>query len=233
MAWMKTYFELSSGLAQPIKVPAGTHKSLQKHFEDVTQKLRLVVASRKDGSTYWNSRTPDEKISNDVAGKAVLEHNRFVRQLFDDLAKWSKSPPDEEYEELTPELARTIWYGFSLLSLTHDRWVEDVYVEEMEILFDVMQGHERDGIDFGEAPLSKEQAAAVIGLFSCYFDRDDVRLTLPNNRDFLVTTDDYYWCPSHGAWHWEDVEEANYNYESDEESDCLRCPADGCDEVIG
>ena len=133
---------------------------------------------------------------------------------------------------MTPELAKTIWYGLSLLSLTHDRWVEDVYVEEMEMLFDVMQGHDRDGIDFGEEPLSTKQAAAVIGLFSYYFDHDDVRLTLPHNRDFLVTTGDYYWCPSHGAWHWEDVESANYDYENDKESDCLRCPADGCDEVV-
>lgn len=233
MAWMKTYFELSSGLAQTIKVPVGTYASLKYHFGEVTKKLGLTVTSFKDNPPHWNSRTPAGNVSNYVAGKAVLDHNRFVRDIFDDLAKWSETPPEGELEELTPELVKPIWYGFSMLSLPHDRWTRDVYIDEMEMLFDVMQGEEREGVTFGEEALTEKQAAAVISLFCPYFDHDDVRLTLPNDRDFLVTSDDYYWCPSHGAWHWEDVEQSNYDYENDQVSDVLRCPAEGCDEVVG
>lgn len=233
MPWMKTYFQLASGIKEPISVPVGTCAALESHIESVTKTLELEVVQYKDNPPRWGRYSPPQHIPNHIAARTVFEHNRFVREFYDDLAKWSQSPPDEACESFTPEFAASIWYGLSMLSIDYDRWIEEVYVEEMEMLFDVMRGQERGGIKFGEDPLTDKQAAAVISLFSAYFDRDDVRLTLPNDCDFLVTSDDYYWCPSHGAWHWQDVEHANYDYEEYRMSDNFICPADGCNEVIG
>lgn len=232
MTWQKAYFQLASGLSKTIRVPVGTCDAIKKHFVQVTETLGLEVVQFKDNSPHWNRYTPPAEIPNYTASNTVFGHNRFVRELYDDLAEWSENPP-KEYEELTPEFAKSIWYGFSMLDLDYDRWIEDVYVDEMEMLFEVMQGSERHGISFGEEALTAKQSAAVISLFSFYFDKDDVRLTLPNDHDYLVTSDDYHWCPSHGAWHWQDVEEANYDYDNDEINEPLRCPSEGCDETFG
>lgn len=223
---MRTYFELSSGLAKSITVPSGTCESLKRHFEEVTRKLQLEIVQHKDNPPRWNRRTAPKSVSDYVAGKTISAHNQFVRELHDDLAKWSQSPPENEpTEELTPEFAESIWYGFSMLSLAHDRWTRDFYIEEMEVIFDVLQGTERHGIVFGEKALTAKQAAAVITLFSSYFDHDDVRLDLPNGRDWLEASDETYWCPFHGCWHRQDVEEDSYGN--------VVCPADGCEEVVG
>lgn len=231
--WMKTYFQLSSGLAKTIQVPVGTCAALKQHFEEVTKKLKLEVVQYKNNPPHWNRYTAAKDVPDYIAGKTILAHNRFVRELHRDLAAWSEKPPNEPTEDLTPEFAQQIWYGFSMLELTYDRWVKDVYVEEMETIFDVLQGKEANGISFSAEPLTAKQAAEVIGLFSAYFDKDDVRLEVPNGCDFLVTNDEYLWCPSHGAWLWSDVEAANYDYENDTESENLVCPAEGCEEVIG
>ena len=224
MAWIKTFFQLSSGLEQTIKVPPGTCAALKKHFEAVTKTLDLKVSQFKDNPPHWEKHSPSAHVPNHIASDGVFGHNRLVRKLYYDLARWAEAPPDE-YEELTPAFAKTIWYGFSFLQLNYDRWTADVYHEEMEVLFDVMQGKETDGITFGEDNLTDKQAAAVISLFSMYFDKDDVRLELPNDCGFLVTSDQIYWCPAHGAWRDMDV----YLDEEDQ----VICPVDGCDEVIG
>lgn len=222
--YQRVYFGLSSGLSKPIKVPIGTCDKIKNHINEVTEKLQLKVEQYRDNPPHWTNCSPSSEVPDDVASQYVFEHNRWVRQIYADLSTWSETPPDE-YEELTPEFARTIWYGLATLYLTYDRWTEETYVAEMEKCFEVMQGRETDGVGFGEKPLTKRQAAAVIWLFSEYLDRADVRLEVPNGRDYLVTDDEYAWCPKHGAWHYDDVEEHS------DDGDPI-CPAEGCEEYI-
>lgn len=223
MALYRIFFNFSIGLKKTIKVPIGTYEVLRNHVDEVTDMLGLKVEQYKENHPCWNRHSPPEGIDNGIACEVVADHNRFVRKFYRDLQKWSSNPP-KDYEELTPELAKTIWYGLMTLSLTHDRWTRDAYIVEMEKLFDVMCGEETDGIEFDEEALTPKQAAAVIALFAPYLDRDDVRLELPNNHDYLVTSDEYYWCPVHGAWHENDVE-------VDDEGNVI-CPAKGCEEVM-
>lgn len=231
MTWVRTYFELSSGLSKEIIIPVGTCEAIKSHFEKVTKELGLKVEQCGNNPPRWNTSVPPSHISDYTAATTVFSHNRFVRELYNNLGKWSEEPPDGETELLTPEFAKSIWYGFSMLRLEYHRWTEEVYIEEMQTLFEAMRDGESGGILF-EGILTADQAAAVISLFSTYFDKDDVRLALPNNRDWLETSDDYYICPSHGVWHYEDVM-SDYDDETGEGGDNLICPVDGCGEVIG
>lgn len=217
------FFELSKGLSKKIKAPVGTYETLKAHIEQVTKTLELEIFEYDNNPPRWKTRTPPKHISNDVAGAAVFNHNRIIRKFYADLASWSQNPL-QEGEDLTPELMGEIWYGLSMLSLPYNRWSQDVYMEEMEALFDVMRGKGRQGIEFEAPPLTAEQAADVINLFSIYFDYADVRLTLPNEYDCLVAGEDVLWCPSHGAWHWDDV----LLNDDDEHV----CPSPGCGKVL-
>ena len=230
MTRKKYYFGLQ-GLSQTIMVPVGTCKAIETHFEEVTQKLDLEITQRDGLSRHWTQFTPPKHIPHRVASETVFAHNRYVRQLYDDLDKWILNPPKEDYEEMTPQWAKKHWYGFSTLSPPYDYWVQ-VHVGKMQVIFDALQGASND-IIFPANPLTSKQAVEVIRLFSEYFDKDDIQLELPNNYTFLVTSDECYWCPSHGAWLWPDVEEANFDYEKLEIKDDLICPAEGCKEIIG
>lgn len=231
MTWTHVLFDLSSGLKKPITVPKGTCEDIKTHIEKTTKEAGLKVVQFKDNPPRWNSHTPATDVDDETASHVVFEHNRFIRELYGDLALWSQTPPEGETETLTPEFADAIWYGLSTLNLSYDRWSASAYIEQMGTLFQAMTKGESGGVYFGngEETLSLRQAADVIILFSMYLDRHDVRLDLPEGRDFLATSDETLWCEKCSApWLWEDV-----TIEEDENgNDFVICPGVGCDEVI-
>jgi hypothetical protein len=66
----------------------------------------------------------------------------------------------------------------------------------MEHLYEVMRGRESNGVTFDVKPLTEKQAAQVINLFSEFLDPDDLRLNVPDGRDYLASSADggYEWC---------------------------------------
>lgn len=199
-------FNFSEGLKETIRVPKGTIEELKAWIEEVTEKLGLEVTQYLDNPKHWANYEPDKSIANDIASDYVERHNNKVMRFYFDLQNWAENP-ESDYEELTPEIAETFWYGLQTLRLPFHRWSRDYYVSEMKHLFDVMtNGHSKE-VTWDTKKLTLKQAASVIHLFADYLDYHDVRLELPYKQSFLVTGDKYYWCPTHGAIFNEDVVE--------------------------
>lgn len=159
---IKVYFELSSGIAETIIAPRGTYQAIKMHVEGITNKLGLNITQYGDSPSHWSPNIPASNVSNDLAGRTVLDHNKFVRDLYGDLAMWSRVPPTGETEELTPAMFRDVWHGLAFLYLPPDRWSEDFYCQEMQDCYAIMRGRSQRGITFGEQPLTTEQANAVV-----------------------------------------------------------------------
>jgi hypothetical protein len=212
-----TCFMFTSGIKDTMKVPVGTCEKIREHVERITEECSLKVKQFEDNSLYWERYEPAECVDNDTASCLVRFHNNWVEWLHGRLETWSKNPP-KKYEEMTPEFVETVWHGFFKLQLPFDRWSAEYYQEEMQRLFDVMRGEEDDGIIWNGDPLTPRQAAEVIHLFDTYLDKHDVRLELPQGwDDHLLNSDEYDWCPEHGAIPVEDTE-------YDETNDTILCP---------
>lgn len=99
-------------------------------------------------------------------------------------------------ETITPDDARTFWYGLELLSVTPDRWTSDYYRGRMEHLYEVMRGRANEGVTFNARAITTKQAAAVINLLEVYLDRSDLRLEAPKGCDDLASSyyGEYEWC---------------------------------------
>lgn len=218
-----TFFMCSAGLKNTMKVPVGTREEIQKHVERITKECGLEIEQYEDNPSHWRRYEPAESVDDKKASSLVRQHNGWVEWLHGRLEVWSKNPPDK-YEELTPEFASTIWYGLSKLRLPAQRWSAEYYQQEMQRLFDVMRGEDDDEVSWGTDPLTPRQAADVIHLFDTYLDKHDIRLELPRGgEDHLITSDEYDWCPEHGAIPIDDTEE-------DDEGNII-CPE--CKEILG
>ena len=201
MPAFKTFFMFASGLDRTVRVPRGTVDNIRNHIDDTTRQCKLKIVKFGDNPPHWNQYEPAADIDNDTASHLVRGHNRWVELLYEKLGRWTQSPP-EEYEELTPEIANELWYGFSMLHLPVHRWSQEYFQEEMQELFDVMRGHDVGGIIWDEEPLAPKQAAAVIQLFESYLDNHDSRLELSHGHGMdgqLLNKDQYLWCPEDGA----------------------------------
>ena len=77
------------------------------------------------------------------------------------------------------------------------------HVERMEHVYEVLRGHESEGVTFDAKALTPKQAAAVIRMLEPYLDAHDMRLEVPRGYDYLASSDDggYDWCITHGAVH--------------------------------
>ena len=218
-----TFFMFAAGLKNTIKVPIGMCATIKKHVEHITNVGGLEVTKYKDNPPHWVHYEPNKNVNDKIASGLVHDHNTWVEWIHGQLAEWSKNPP-EEYEEMTPEFAETIWYGMSKLNLPVQRWSADYYQGKMQRLFDVMRGEDDNEINWEGKPLTPRQAAEVIHLFDAYLDNHDIRLELPQGSDdYLLTSDEYYWCPEHGAIPCDETEE-------DGEGNTI-CPE--CKEIIG
>lgn len=181
---------------------------------------------------------PKEGVRNALFCKTVEQHNRWVRWFYEKLTAWSNLPPDAPLtdvwrvplyvhpgedalalfpaekgktppsEMLTPEDARTFWYGLQSLEVPIGRWTSDYYRARMEHLYEVMRGRENEGVTFDAKRLSPKQAAAVMNIFSTYVDPGDLRLDVPNGHDYLASSSDggYEWCEKCGPAHPDDAQ---------------------------
>lgn len=199
------FFAFSSGLSETLKVPKGTLKSIINHIQHIEMVLGFKKEKYKNNPIHWVSTEPTIDISDEIYCSEIEKHNLWVRCLYEDFDKWFKFPvPDGEL--LSPEDAQKFWYALQVIDVPPHRWTADYYRKRMEILYEVMRGHESEGIIFDEKPLSPKQAGAVIHLFEQYLDPGDIRLSVPKGHDSLFSSDEYIWCDKCGAIAEDDVE---------------------------
>ena len=88
-----------------------------------------------------------------------------------------------------------------------ERWTDDYFRDRMEHLYEVMRGRESEGVTFDAKPLTEKQAASIIRIFDQFLDPCDLRLDVPNGRDYLASSSDggYDWCEKCGPMVWDDV----------------------------
>lgn len=203
----KSFFIFASGLSAPLSVPIGTFKSITDHVGWVESELDMKVPGGGSKWHWFNVRDAVERADAEKVCAVAKEHNEFVRRLYMNFGIWS-SAPVENGEQLTPEQAQTFWEAIeTFIEVPTEKWTERHYRERMDHLYEVMRGRESEGVTFDENALTERQAAQVVNLFSTFLDSHDLRLDVPNGRDYLASSSDggYEWCEKCGPMDSDDV----------------------------
>lgn len=217
----KVYFAFSSGLSKPVEVPKGTMTDTISTIEQ-TENVLGITREEYNGETRWHIYPVLEKnaanITDEQYCKTVLRHNDHVRRLYETMVNDSWKKWKRETEVITPEDALKFWFGLRILDVPVNRWTDCYYREQMESIYEAMRGREHNGMSFDEKPLTPQQAASVIRLFSQWMDRGDIRLDVPRGYDHLASScsDEYYWCASCGCA----VDPSEWDEEKDK---CTKC----------
>ena len=93
------------------------------------------------------------------------------------------------------------WMMLTDITVPVEKWTADYYRNRMEHAYAVMRGLNSKGETLNSRkPLTVEQADAVICLFSQWLDDEDIRLAVPEGRDWLASSADgeYDWCGTCG-----------------------------------
>lgn len=183
-------FELSTGLKSSITVPIGWLDRVLSHVEQVESILRIERVQYLDNPPHWK-HTKFENVPDNLLCNITERHNEWVRNVYESLASWSKTPPTDGVP-LTPEQAARFWPALEMINVSPERWTAEYYENRMQHLFGIMISKESEGVTFGAKALTPRQAGAVILLLEPYLDRHDTRLSVPKGCDFL--TADYEWC---------------------------------------
>ncbi|HEX5426556.1 MAG TPA: hypothetical protein VFW94_23615 [Candidatus Acidoferrales bacterium] len=219
----RTFFLFAAGLAETLQVPRGTKAAIMAHVEEIESTLGLKRTKFRDNPQHWdhfdeNYRKGFPNIDEEILCETISNHNAWVREMYDKFAHWSEHPfkrgkghqaehcVDSGYpvgwrsEKLSPRDAKRFWHALEFLKVPVERWSMDYYRERMEHLYEVMRGRESEGVTFDMKPLTPRQAAEVIILFAEYLDDHDLRLDVPNDRDYLASSYDggYQWCEKCG-----------------------------------
>lgn len=189
------WFDFSSGLKNPITVPTGWTEKTLNYVADLEEALGIEREQYKDNPPHWK-HTTYQGIPDEVLCELAENHNDWVRRVYDDFSKWSKTPPTDG-ETLTPERATEFWPALTMIHIPPQRWSRDYYRQQIEHLFDVMTDGEHQGVTFDEKKLTPKQAGEVIHLFAEYFG-NDVELVIPAGYDFLMDAEECDWCEKCG-----------------------------------
>lgn len=200
------FFGFSQGLSGSLFVPPGTIRAIMEHVSEIETTFGFETTQYLKNPPHWKSTIPSTEITDEVYCLTADRHNAWVRNLYAKFGEWSKSPV-KPGEELTPKKAAKFWHALTMVEVPPERWTEDYYRARMEHLYEVMRGRPNEGVTFEAKPLTEKQAADVINLFSNYLDVGDLRLDVPNGRDYLASSSDggYDWCEKCGPMVWDDV----------------------------
>ncbi len=201
------FFQLSSGLSDPIVCTKGTLKRIHEHIAEIERALP-GIAEIYNGKKRWchfKVETAIDSLRDKEACSIVAEHNNFCHWLYGRFAVWSAHPA-KYGETITQEKAEEFWFAIEHeFGIKSHRWTANYYEERMNAIYEAMRGRENDdGLIFDGKPLSPEQADAVINMF-CFLDTHDIRLSVPKGRDELYRSDSYAWSAVCGAIHEQDV----------------------------
>lgn len=197
-----TLFSFTTGLLGPLTVPKGTKTEIMDHVLTVEKELGLKRTQYLDNPVHWEHTDQfDESIKNDKLCEVVEDHNQWVRMIYAGFEMWLDKPLADG-ETITHDDAKEFWHGLSTLTVPFRRWSPEYYIARMDTAYEVMRGRPAEGVNWGRIKsLSPPQAAAVIWLFSTWFDVGDRRLDVPKGRDYLASSYDggYDWCEKCGA----------------------------------
>jgi len=156
-----------------------------------------------------------------------FDHNRFVGWLWDSIQEFGDKPCEDNPVMLTDAYFKSIHAILKEVKVPIDRWSKDHYIDRMEAMFGIMTGNDADGIEFGSAPLTPEQAGSVIWLMDAMFgiDQHQADLEVPKGCDYLLANEDYHWCENCGAVTYEDT-----HYGKDGDIACDFCESDNQEE---
>lgn len=87
----RVFFDLSSGLAASILVPAGTLAAFQEHVQRVERLLGLETTKYLDNPAHWRTTTPKKGVTDELFCKVASAHNRWVRWVYRLLGDWSQA----------------------------------------------------------------------------------------------------------------------------------------------
>lgn len=163
-------FMFTTGLKEPMIVPAGTLRRAQEHVQHVESTLGLVVEKYLDNPARWRDTTPTVKITDKDLCAIALEHDTWIDWLWTRLAKWHESPPTGETEVMTPEDAATFWHGTRKIKVPVGRWDRHYCRKRMEQMYEIMRGRPTAGFNMGSKPLTPEQASSMIWLVGEFLD---------------------------------------------------------------
>lgn len=205
------YFALSLSLSKPITVPKGTLKEIMERIQLTEKELGYETEQvgtsnskhwkRADVSTHPVFIGVVAGLTNEKFCEVAEGHNQFVRELYEDFARYSETPAIDG-ETITPEQSQEFWHGLQIIEVPASRWTGDYYRARMDALYEAMRGRDGEGMVFEARPLTPRQAADVINFLSSYLgDPDDLRLDVPRGCDYLASSADggYEWCERCGA----------------------------------
>lgn len=87
----RVFFSMSTGLAKPITVPAGTVKACQDHVARIERVLGFEQEKYLDNPVHWRSTKPKKGVSDELLCTVAQEHNGWVQWLYGRLGEWSKA----------------------------------------------------------------------------------------------------------------------------------------------
>lgn len=192
-------FNMSTGLSSPITVPKGTLDKILAHVQDIEQTLGYETVQYKNDTKGWKTTDPKAGVSDETFCQVVEQHNAFIRQLYRDFGGFSEKPAIDG-ELITPKQSTAFWHGLITIEVPLERWTEEYFRARMDDLYETMRGR-GEFVTFDSKPLTIRQAADVIGLFSAFIDKWDLRLDVPIPCDSLASSSDggYIWCERCGA----------------------------------
>jgi hypothetical protein len=238
------FFAFSTGLKKAIKVPKGTLAKITQqiadtericgltrtpaytpegekqrpgwHWTGAEKAMRAKAGPEIDSSlpNWWlDDRARDERIG--AMSTAVINHNGFVRNLYEDLGKWWEVTKWKRgsSETITSRQAEEFWGGLRILELPRVLWTRDHFVDRMAHLYSLLSTGESEGVTLNCSAFNATQTAALIDIFEGELDQwgFDCRFAVPLDEnlqpyDQLVTSYDggYDWCSYCGPIHSDD-----------------------------
>lgn len=213
---------------RPILVPQHTLAACRQTVGRVERLLGFKREEHRGAPARWESTDPADDVTDKSLCDVARAHNRWVSWLDAMFVEWAKATPDNPPrgvwaaslapddpplfngdnwgrpmpppDTITPDEARSFWHGVTPIPVPPQRWTRSYYRDRMDLAYEVMRGHERDGTVLGAKRLSTSQASAVVRLFAAWLDCYDLALDVPRGRDYLATSFDggYDYCEQCG-----------------------------------
>jgi len=216
-------FFFAEGLKKEIAFSLEAWSLLQEGIDRACESVGFAIGKSFD----FAKAVPKAFENDDELCEFARDHNRFVGWLWDSIQEFGDKPCEDNPVMLTDAYFKSIHAILKEVKVPIDRWSKDHYIDRMEAMFGIMTGNDADGIEFGSAPLTPEQAGSVIWLMDAMFgiDQHQADLEVPKGCDYLLANEDYHWCENCGAVTYEDT-----HYGKDGDIACDFCESDNQEE---
>lgn len=181
-----------------------------------TQRSMLETAGPEVDRTLsqWHLKDRERDALIECMSQAVLRHNDYVMQLYEDLTKWQgRRWKRGEAETITVPQSVEFWGGLQILEFPRELWTRNHFTEHMQHLHELLTTGESRGVSLDCKPFNPKQASALLKLLEDELDQwnFDMRFDIPLDEnlkpyDMIVASYDggYDWCERCGPIHTDD-----------------------------